>query len=351
MEGSVFASVKMSHPPVEDLMLYWGTIPRVTGRVQTGRPCMPKSKDRELNEVEIIAWAVPRIAGGNYVVSDDERGRELWVTEFETTLEEMEGALSHGPNERVRDALLQLKADCNVTNIRTFFNQLVGEKLGALLTEQFTHIDLNLGGYELAIAVGYRQLHLLTRGLQGILARGREGVAVPWLANLETDADLKAVSVAITTHYAQEISNLFPKMIRRAEQLRIVTTQEKAPPIVQRYIEEASKCYVYGRFIACIIVCRSAIEFALRDRLQAWGQQQALIEMKNQRSDSLWNLIELARLRFPGSALPTLDDADEIRKAARDAVHLAQPKLEVCKDVFTRTRGVLGELYSLESSK
>ncbi len=312
---------------------------------------MSKSRNKEPNEVEIIAWAIQRIAGGNYAVSDDERGRELWVTEFETTLEEMERLLTHGPNERVRDALSRLKADCNPSNIRAFFNLLVGEKLGALMADQFANIDLSVAGYEFAVAAGYRQLQRLTADIQRILAKEREGVSVPWLANLETNADPKAVSVAITTHYAHEVSNLFPKMIRRAEQLRIVPTQEKAPPIVKVYIEEASKCYVYGRLIACIIVCRSAIEFALRDRLQSLGHQQALNEMRNQRSDSLFNLIELARLKFPKSAMPTLDDADEIRRAARDAVHSEQPKPEVCKDVFARTRGVLGELYSLEASQ
>lgn len=301
--------------------------------------------------MQIIAWAIPRIAGGHYAVSDDERGRELWVTEFEPTLDEMEGELSYGPDKRVRDALLRLKADCNMTNIRVLFNLLLGEKLGELLAEQFSCIDLTPAHYDMAVAVGYKQQHSLTNSIQKFLAKGREGVSVPLLANLESNADPRAVSVAIVTHYAEEISNLFPKLIRRAERLRIVPIEDKATPVVQRYIEEASKCYVYGRFIACLIICRSVIEFALRDQLYSRGQKRALDAMRNQRNDSLWNLIEYARLVFPKDLIPTLDDADEVRRAARDAVHLAEPKPELCMDMFVKTRGVLGELYSLESLK
>lgn len=307
---------------------------------------MARSKKTGSNEVDVIAWAIRRIAGGHYAMSEVESGRELWVTELEPTLDQMEGELCHGPDDRVREPLLRLKECCNPTNVRNFFNVLLGEKLGEIFAGQFSFADLGQEHYPLVVAAGYRQLHGLISDLQGILARGREGVSVDWLANIEGKANPDAISAGIVAHYANEISHLFPKLIRRAEQLRIVPTEEKVPPEVRHYLEEASKCYIYGRFIACIIVCRSAIEFAIRDRLISQGQERALTTMKNQRSDSLWGLIDLARAVFPRELKPTLDDADEIRRAARDAVHVCVPKPEICKDMFVKTRGVLGELYS-----
>ncbi len=306
---------------------------------------MRKEKQRDPTEVEVIAWVLPRIAGGHYAVSDDERGRELWVTEFEPTLEEMEGELCHGPDQRITEPLHRLKEQCNRNNLQTFFNTLLGEKLGGLMADQFSGMELSSDHYPLAVAVGYRQLNILIGNFQSIFAREREGLSVPWLAVIEAKANPEAISAGIVKHYATEISNLFPRMIRRAELLKVLTTEKSAPMGVKSYIEEASKCYIYGRFIACLIVCRSAIEFALRDRLIATGHEKAIQELKYKREDSLSNLISLAR-RVSPSLRSTLDDADQVRRAARDAVHKGVPESELCKMEYIRTRGVLRELYS-----
>jgi len=187
--------------------------------------------------------------------------------------------------------------------------------------------------------------HLIVRRMRGRPRDSHHNARLTGITYV-VSGNQDAIAVSVVAHYADEISHLFPKLIRRAERLRVVPTQEKVPPEVRRYLEEASKCYIYGRFIACIIVCRSAIEFAIRERLLSRGQERALSAMKNQRSDSLWSLIDLARDVFPRVLKPTLDDADEIRRAARDAVHISEPKPETCKDMFIKTRGVIGELYS-----
>jgi hypothetical protein len=308
---------------------------------------MSKQSKHDLTEAEIIAWVIPRIAGGHYVLSDDERGRELWVNEFEATLEEMEGELCYGPDKRVQEPLRRLKEDCNPTTVRVFLDTLLGEKLGGMMADQFSRIDLTVAHYAIVVTAGYRQLQSLTGSIQTILTKEREGISVDWLANIEEKADPKGVSVAVVTHYAKEISQLFPRMVKRAEVLRIVSTKEKAPIIVRRYIEEATKCYIYGRFIACIIVCRSAIEFALRERLASSGKNYELSTLKEQKQDSLYSLIALTRKVFP-KLKSTLDDADLIRRAAGDAVHKAEPSSIICKDMFIKTRGVLRELYSPE---
>jgi hypothetical protein len=312
---------------------------------------MSKSKDNELTQVQIIAWAIPRIAGGHYVYSDDERGQKLTISESEPTLEQMEVILSRHPDKNVQDVLHNLKIDCSLTNIQTLYNLLMGEKLGKSLASQFSCNGSNPPYYELVIIVGYKQLLSLTNSLQHFHVKGREGLSVNWLANLERNADPNAVTIGIVTHYAKEISNLFPKMIQRAEKLRIIPVEDKVPLEVQHYIEEASKCYIYGRFVACLIVCRSSIEFALRDRLLSRGQKKALDEMKLQREESLYNLIKLARPIFPKTFKPTFDDADEIRREAKNAVHSNEPKPELCKDMFIKTRGVLSELYAIEVSR
>lgn len=149
----------------------------------------------------------------------------------------------------------------------------------------------------------------------------------------------------VASGYARQMAKLFPKMVRRAETLRALPTSTPVPTEVQQYLREASKCYIFGHFIACLLVCRSAIEFGLRDFLVRAGKGSELEFLHADRGDTLFAMIRLARtLRWTLQA--TLDDADEVRRIAKDAVHQRAPDPEICKELFIKTRGVLKELYS-----
>jgi hypothetical protein len=132
-----------------------------------------------------------------------------------------------------------------------------------------------------------------------------------------------------------DISRMFPKMVRRFETLRILPRDAQVPDEVQRYLKEATECYIFGRFIACLIVCRSAIEFALRERLRGTA-------------GTLEILLEVGRRELPWTLKPTLDTADEVRREANRAVHEAAPRAEVCRTMFEATRAVLRELYTTQ---
>ena len=307
---------------------------------------MAESKKNAMRETEIIAWAIPRIAGGHYAISDGANGRELWVTERDPDVAEMTEELLHGRDESVKQAFLALRKDCCFTNVNTVLELVLGERLGGLVGQQFSDIDLTPLHYGLVITVAYKQEKSLIKDIQRIHAKGREGLSNASLARLEQRAIPEAVTVGIVNHYAEEVSKLFPRMILRAEQLRILPAEGTVPPIVQHYIEEASKCYIYGHFIACLVICRSAIEFSIRECLAEQGHKAALGALQDERNDSLWKIIALARSLFPKSLRPTLDDADQIRMTASKAVHKNEPKPEVCKQMFIKTRGVLAELYS-----
>lgn len=199
------------------------------------------------------------------------------------------------------------------------------------------------------IALAYDQLKSLVKDAQHILVKGREGLSTASLERLENNALTKAVSVAVVTHYTQEVASLFPRMIQRAELLRVLPAQDTVPKKVQQYLEEASKCYVYGRFIACLIVCRSAIDFALRERLTNLSAKSQCTGGQDVSGD-LSTIIERARTVLPLGLKGTLDDADCVRLKANDAVHKSTPKAETCKLMFIKTRGILRELYSLPAN-
>jgi len=74
--------------------------------------------------------------------------------------------------------------------------------------------------------------------------------------------------------------------------------EHNAPVEVQTYLREASKCFIYGQFIACLIVCRSAIDFALRECLSRGGRKRDLERFRLEKKDTFENVLSLARESF-----------------------------------------------------
>jgi hypothetical protein len=306
---------------------------------------MAKHKESEPSEADLIAWAIPRIAQGHYAFTDDADGRELWVTERTPSVKEMERELLYQRPEPARQALMKLRENCNFQTVKTAFAAVFGKKFGEMVSQQFEGAPLS---YEFVLAFLYSQEKGLIKNVQQLLIRDREKLSsASGTARIESGVLPKALSAAVVINYAEEFGQLFPRLIRRAEQLRVLQAQTTVPEEVQKYLQEASKCFIYGRFIACLIVCRSAIEFALRDQLIVRRQQSRLESLRQGQGDSLAAIISLARSVLPSNSRPALDAADDVRKKARDAVHKGEPDTETCKDMFVKTRGILRDLYSL----
>ena len=124
--------------------------------------------------------------------------------------------------------------------------------------------------------------------------------------------------------------------------LRLLPARSKVPEHVRRYLAEASRCFIYGQFLACLFLCRSAIISATEDRLRAKG---FACELDALSKDKLKNTLELAHDRG------VLDDvawkqADDIRELSNDAIHGRRLATDAeSKDAFDQTRGILQLLY------
>jgi hypothetical protein len=151
---------------------------------------------------------------------------------------------------------------------------------------------------------------------------------------------------AIARIYARQIGVRFPRMAQRAEQLRVLGAEAEPPPDVQNYLQQATRCYIWGFYIGSLVLCRSAIEFALRERLKAHGKAEKLAELERRNEDTLERLIGLARTELHWGLKDALKVADVVRGEANKAVHRGAPPSERCKEMFAVTRGVLNELYS-----
>ncbi|MCI0724184.1 MAG: hypothetical protein L0338_35270 [Acidobacteria bacterium] len=154
-----------------------------------------------------------------------------------------------------------------------------------------------------------------------------------------------AISDAVVCYYARILGKRFPRMVKRAEELRVLPAVRKVPEAVNEYLREATRCFVFGQFVASLVLCRTAIEIALTDFLDKHGKGRELQQLRDNRADTLRAVIDLARSCAPRRMLASLDDADEVRRKANVATHEKPLEPEQCKDLFVRTRGILQELY------
>jgi len=143
--------------------------------------------------------------------------------------------------------------------------------------------------------------------------------------------------------YAKEIRNLFPKIVRRAGSLRLLPAAKEVPEYVCRCLIEASRCYIYGRFLASLFLCRSALEESVKDVLRKKGYEKDMAAMKD---EGLKGILRLARDKgLMDEALH--NQADDIRALANQAIHGNKlPTDDECKNAFDLTRGILQHLYA-----
>jgi hypothetical protein len=157
---------------------------------------------------------------------------------------------------------------------------------------------------------------------------------------------------SVTGFYADWLGKRFPAMIDRAGRLNAIPARAPVPESVQRYLAEASKCYIFGQYLASLVVCRAAIEFALGDFLERNGLQAELKKLQQEKRDGLLARIDIAEKlntwKLNGKLDVTLTHAEQIRNRAGKALHRRDNDLrsDECKDLFLKARGVLRDLYS-----
>jgi hypothetical protein len=253
------------------------------------------------SRIDVLAWALRQLADESYIFETDSHSGQ-WELHIYDAVDDQ---------------------------TRPSFNQEEGRKIEesfeSALSKAFPNAD--------------DQVAIVARvAMQKWIQRGRERLGGNEVASLETALlgfNEGIVSEEVASLYLKEFAGGFEKLVRRAEQLRVPDTSAPVPELVQTYIAEATRCYIYGRYIACLLVCRSAVELALRDRLK--------------RQDTIDILIQYGREKLPWTLKPTLDLADEVRFAANHAVHPnpgAATTADVCVEMFDKTRAVLSELYS-----
>lgn len=302
---------------------------------------MPEQQPNRPTEADLIAWAIPLIADGCYVVGVRKGARTLTVRDDEPDIDFMEGALLYKRKPDQVAALKQAKEQCTADNILRCCVAYLGRVLGPQIAQQIETPEY----WRLVVGV-FEQERILLRSIQKIFVGERERLSSEIMEAIESGAIPEATEAALVGTYAREVAELFPKLIERAAALSILAATSKPPKQVQHYLEEATKCFVYGRFISSLVMCRGALEEGIRDLIDRLGLQDEFDRFPRKQSEGeLSRMIRYCDVR-PISGV-SWGDADQVRRQANNAAHGNPPQSQKCRSLFEDTRSVLLQIYSL----
>ncbi|MGA3346336.1 MAG: hypothetical protein ABSC76_15850 [Terracidiphilus sp.] len=93
----------------------------------------------------------------------------------------------------------------------------------------------------------------------------------------------------LRTAFALELLELVEPAVVRATHLRERVVAAPSSEEADRYLDEATRCYFFGLFTACAVMCRSVLEEAIKQKLPAGLTRQVRTRYRN--TATLGNLL------------------------------------------------------------
>jgi hypothetical protein len=121
--------------------------------------------------------------------------------------------------------------------------------------------------------------------------------------------------------FAFELLELIEPAVARATQLRECVVAAPSSEEADRYLDEATRCYFFGLFTACAVMCRSVLEEAIKQKLPA--QLSKLIRTRYRNAATLGNLLHEVNnnLQMTGIDPDFPRVANQVNDVGKKAVH------------------------------
>lgn len=118
-----------------------------------------------------------------------------------------------------------------------------------------------------------------------------------------------------------ELLELVESAVTRATALRECVVAAPSSEEADRYLDEATRCFFYGLFTACAVMCRSVLEEAIKQKLPA--QLARLVRTRYRNTATLGNLLHEVNnnLLLTGIDSDFLRPANHVNDTGRRAVH------------------------------
>ena len=146
------------------------------------------------------------------------------------------------------------------------------------------------------------------------------GAATPAWQEIQRALDAQQNDL-LRAAFAQELLELVEPAVVRATHLRECVVEAPSSEEADRYLVEASRCYFFGLFTACAVMCRAVLEEAIKQRLPAGLNR--LVQTRYRNTATLGNLLHEVNnnLRMTGfdADFPRL--ANAVNDSGKKAVH------------------------------
>ena len=164
------------------------------------------------------------------------------------------------------------------------------------------------------------------------LQQAGNGASTPAWQEIQQALDAQQNDL-LRTAFAMEMLELVEPAVLRATHLRECVVSAPSSEEADRYLDEATRCYFFGLFTACAVMCRSVLEEAIKQKLPAKLTQ--LIRTRYRNAATLGNLLH----EVNNNLLLTGIDADfprvanQVNDAGKKAVHqglLSEDEARIC---------------------
>ncbi|MGD0733827.1 MAG: DUF4145 domain-containing protein [Terracidiphilus sp.] len=141
--------------------------------------------------------------------------------------------------------------------------------------------------------------------------------------------------------FAMELLELVEPAVLRATHLRECEVAAPSSEEADRYLDEATRCYFFGLFTACAVMCRSVLEEAVRQKLPESLARMVLTRYRN--TATLGNLLHEVNnnLKLTGidPEFPRL--ANQVNDIGKRAVHRGLLSEDEARDCLQNAREAL----------
>jgi hypothetical protein len=309
----------------------------------------PTSGRRSVVELRVLVpWALERLAKGEFRLRRRRDGeptnlvldKAVGTRSVERIAAALRNVLS-SEEPAAAEALWGLREARNPEKVRRAMQILFPGPIGDSAGRELADSD-----WETIVSFVYQRnvalLESAKRVIEKRLSFGTEGEA--WFEDLCQSTNAAILPAQIQRFYTLELGRLFPGIVKRAEKLRLLRPVEAVLEYVRRYLLEASGCYAFGQFLAALLLCRSALEEAVEDRLKRHGHGAELAKI-DRKEGWLYALLKLAHKKGILND-KTYEYSDGIRHLANKAIHgETVPGDDTCKQAYKRSRSVLESLY------
>jgi hypothetical protein len=145
----------------------------------------------------------------------------------------------------------------------------------------------------------------------------------------------------LRTAFALELLELVEPAVQRATHLRESVVAELCSEEADRYLDEATRCYFFGLFTACAVMCRSVLEEAIKQKLPSALTGQIRTRYRN--AATLGNLLHEVNnnLRMTGFEADFPRAANLVNDIGRKAVHQGLLSEDEARACLQNARGAL----------